>query len=183
MKTALLPCLTLLVAGSLSCAARYEVVPHEGELYRIDTCTGELWRARLSKPIAIDQNGNETYAPGFPKVKWEPIEEVTTLQALEATAGEKYPALQKVLRDEVGAGYLTRAQADEVLAQREKFEERRSEIEAKYPGKVVAVANGTVYAGDTLAEALDQVPDGPLSYVEEIPAQSQPQPEGGKRPE
>jgi hypothetical protein len=183
MKTTTLLCLALVAAGFSSCAGRYELVPHEGKLYRMDRRTGQLWRARLSRPTALDQNGQGTYPPGFPKVKWELIEEVTSLEALDATPGEKYPELQETLRHEVEAGRMTKAQAEEVLAQREEFEERRPEIEARYPGKVVAVANGAVYVGDTLTEAQDQVPEGRLSYVEQIPAVIQPATERDKKKE
>ncbi len=174
MKATAILCLALLAIASSSCAGRYAVVPHGGELYRMDTRTGQLWRARLSRPVGMDQNGRGTYPPGFPKVMWEPIEEVTTPEALEATAGEKYPELRETLRHDIEGGHMTKAQADEVLAQREEFEKRRAEIAARYPGKVVAVANGTVYVGDTLAEALDQVPRGRLSYSEEIPVPGPP---------
>jgi len=181
MKVTPLLCCVLLAAGASSCAGRYAVVQHGGELYRMDTRTGHLWRARLSRPVGMDQNGQGMYPPGFPKVMWEPVEEVTTPQALDATPGEKYPELRETLRHDVEAGHMTKAQADEVLAQREEFEKKRAEILAKYPGKVVAVANGTVYVGDTLAEALDQVPQGRLSYCEEIPVPSQPPAKASKQ--
>ena len=131
----------------------------------------------------MDQNGQWTYPPGFPKVKWEPIEEVTSLEALNAALGEKYPELRETLRQEVEASRMTKAQVDEVLAQREEFEKRRPEIDARYPGKVVAVANGAVYVGDTLTEAQDQVPEGRLSYAEQIPAVIRSAAEAGKKKE
>ena len=182
MKTSPFLCLALIAVGS-SCAGRYEFLQYESELYRAHTQTGQLWRARVSSPIGQDQNGLKIYPEGFPKVKWEPVEEVATLQALEATAGERYPELQKTLQHDIRAGYMTRADTDEILGQREEFERRRSEIEAKYPGKVVVVADGTVYVGDTFAEALNQVPEGRLSYMEEIPLRSQQPAEKGKKEE
>ncbi len=68
-------------------------------------------------------------------------------------------------------GWITVDELKEILKQRDIFNQQQRTIEKKYDGKVVAVADGQLFVGDTVHEALNAakkiVPDKP-AYFEPV---------------
>jgi hypothetical protein len=80
-------------------------------------------------------------------------------------------SLEERLLYDLEQGWVTAEEVKEVLKQRALFNRRRKTIEKKYYGKVVAMAGGKLFVGDTVQEVLQAVkqavPDKP-AYAESI---------------
>ena len=80
-------------------------------------------------------------------------------------------SLEERLLYDLEQGWVTAEEVKEVLKQRDLFNRRRKTIEKKYYGKVVAMAGGKLFVGNTIQEVLkatkQAVPDKP-AYVEPI---------------
>lgn len=68
-------------------------------------------------------------------------------------------------------GWMTAEEVQGILRQRDIFNQRRKTLEKKYRGKVVGMAGGRVFVGDTVQEVLTAaqaaLPDQPV-YFEPI---------------
>jgi predicted phosphoribosyltransferase len=80
-------------------------------------------------------------------------------------------SLEERLLYDLEQGWITAEELKEVLKQRAAFNRRRKTIEKKYHGKVVAVADGKLFVGNTVHEVLNAakqaVPDKP-AYFEPV---------------
>lgn len=72
----------------------------------------------------------------------------------------------ELLQYYVDNGFMTPAQRDEITADKIEFENQRTTITSAYFGRAVAMANSTLYVGDTADQAIAQVPSGMLWYAE-----------------
>ena len=80
-------------------------------------------------------------------------------------------SLEKRLLYDFEQGWITAEELKEVLKQRTIFNRRRRTIEKKYHGKVVAIADGKLFVGNTVHEVLNAakqaVPNKP-AYLEPV---------------
>jgi hypothetical protein len=80
-------------------------------------------------------------------------------------------SLEERLLYDLKHGWITAEEIKEVLKQREVFNQQRQTIESKHYGKVVAIADGKLFVGNTVHEVLNAakqfVPDKP-AYLESV---------------
>ena len=83
----------------------------------------------------------------------------------------KPTSLKERLLYDLEQGWITAKELKEILQQRNIFNRRRKTIEQKYLSKVVAIADGKLFAGNTVHEVLNAakkaVPDKP-AYFEPV---------------
>ena len=83
----------------------------------------------------------------------------------------KPETVEERLSSDVSVGLMTQDQMDELLTQRDFFESKREEIEAVYQNKMVGIADGQLFVGNSPHDVFDQVKaqlPGKLVYLEPI---------------
>jgi hypothetical protein len=70
------------------------------------------------------------------------------------------------INDDVRNGYFTLQEGKEIMEQYKIFDKNRELIESKYKNKIVAVANGNIYSGDSFEDIEVLIPKGHRYYFE-----------------